>query len=439
MKRYLAILLLLSLAVPFLCGCGSIFEKEYVSVTDYVPPAQAENDSTERYTVRNMTELKRALIGMVYEGAGGGSIAFDANYDGDAYADMENACWQVRTQDALLVYSVRDISYKMDKIVNYYESTVSIDYTSYAAELSSIVQLPYAIGLEDILTAAMEENRARATILINASTLSADRMEALALGLYRESPTICVREPEITVFMYSGSGRQRLYEINFQYGLAEDELIRCKSQLKNLDVLSNLGAGELDEAHRALAACRYLTENCRCSETSPASCYDALILGESNSEGLALAFVEMCHQMDLECQIVYGQLGGEDHCWNIIKLDGDCYHVDVSRCYDGHFADGFLRNDETMWNDYRWNISNYPPCTGELRYRDVAGVDETAITEYNGFDFPENPAEGDLLSEDFPLEMEGEPSERDDSADEANDRQPVDSSDQSGAENASDG
>ena len=381
MKRCAAILLLICLMLS-LCGCGSIFEKEYVSVTDSVAPQEGESDNTERYSVRNMTELKKALIGMVYDGAPGGSIAFDASYSGDAAADMENACWQVRTQDSLCAYCVRDISYEMEKIVNYYESAVTIDYTSYAAELSSIIQLPYAVGLEDILSSAMEENRQRVTILIGTSSYSVENMKSLALDLYRRSPTLCVREPQLTVFMYSGAGRQRLYEINFHYGMADDEVIRCKSQLKNLDVVSNLNAEGLDKVHGALAACRYLTENCVYAETAKASCYDALILRESNSEGLALAYVEMCHQLGIECRIVYGQMGGEDHCWNIVKLDEDYYHVDVSRCYDGDYSDGFLLDDESMWNDYRWNISNYPACTGELRSDKISEEDPSMnITE----------------------------------------------------------
>ena len=392
MKRSAAILLLVCLMIS-LCGCGSSFEKEYVPVTDSIAPQEGESDNAERYSVSNMTELKKALIGMVYGGAPGGNIAFDASYSGDAAADMENACWQVRTQDSLCAYCVRDISYEMEKIVNYYESTVTIDYTSYAAELSSIVQLPYAVGLEDILATAMEENRSRVTILIGASSYSVENMKSLILDLYRENPTVCVREPQLTVFMYSGAGRQRLYEINFHYGMAEDEVIRCKSQLKNLDVVSNLDAEGLDEVQGALAACRYLTENCVYSETAKASCYDALILRESNSEGLALAYVEMCHQLGIECRIVYGQMGGSDHCWNIIRIDGDFYHVDVSRCYDGDYADGFLLDDESMWNDYRWNISNYPACTGELRYADVAETEDylSAIFENTEDDVSSEP------------------------------------------------
>ena len=239
----------------------------------------------------------------------------------------------------------------------------------------------------------MEENRSRVTILIGASSYSVENMKSLIIDLYRENPTVCVREPQLTVFMYSGAGRQRLYEINFHYGMAEDEVIRCKSQLKNLDVVSNLDAEGLDEVQGALAACRYLTENCVYSETAKASCYDALILRESDSEGLALAFVEMCHQLGIECRIVYGQMSGSDHCWNIVKIDGDYYHVDVSRCYDGNYADGFLLDDESMWNDYRWNISNYPACTGELRYADVAETEDylSAIFENTEDDVSSEP------------------------------------------------
>ena len=56
--------------------------------------------------------------------------------------------------------------------------------------------------------------------------------------------------------------------------------------------------------------------------------------------------------------------------------------MDVSRCYDGDYSDGFLLDDESMWNDYRWNISNYPACTGELRSDKISEEDPSMnITE----------------------------------------------------------
>ena len=67
MKRLLTVLLLLG-AVLLLAGCGSAFEKEYVSVTDYVPPAQEQTSGGERFTVRNFIGLRNAIRNIVYAG-----------------------------------------------------------------------------------------------------------------------------------------------------------------------------------------------------------------------------------------------------------------------------------------------------------------------------------------------------------------------------------
>ena len=126
--------------------------------------------------------------------------------------------------------------------------------------------------------------------------------------------------------------------------------------------------GTADPALRALAACEYLLENCSYTESGQNDIYSALILGEANSEGMALAYVELCRQLDIPCQIVYGQRNWRSHCWNIIQLGGDSYHVDVSVCAEQGLESGFLLPDETMWGHYRWDISSYPPCRGKLSY-----------------------------------------------------------------------
>lgn len=390
-------LLSLSLAILmlFLCGCGALFEKEILSVTAAPAPLPAENSQSERITVRNMNELKKALLDLVYSGSGTGTVVFDPNYDGNPPEDMENACWQVRTQDALCVYCVRNISFETEKIVSYYESSVTIDYSSFATDLSGIVQLPYAVGLRELISNAMDENRSALTILINTSSYTVESVRSLALGIYRSNPTICVTEPQLTVSMYSGAGMQRLYEIRFDYGRPEDEVIRCKSQMMNLDITGMLQADSLDPDCRALAACRYLAENCTYSPDSGSGCYDALILNDSNSEGIALAYVEMCRQLGVDCRIVFGNgLDGEKHCWNIVRLDGDYYHVDVTRCSDGDYDAGFLKSDSVMWNDYRWTISSYPACSGTKDYQEIAAVldaleepdsgSDAELTEENG-------------------------------------------------------
>ena len=366
-KRFTAAILAAALAIS-LAGCGSIFDKEYVSVENYTPPAQEKTAVTEKVTVRNFSALKKAILEMVYQG-GGGSLSFDPNYDGDPLKDIEEACWQVRTQDALCAYCVINISYEISKIVTYYEASIEVDYAASASPVSQIIRLPYAFSVEDILKDAMDNNQNRVVILINASSYSRDRMEKLVTDVYRSNPVCSVCEPKTDVFMYSGSSMQRLYEINLDYGLPEDELIRRKSQLKNLDVRSNTGAYNMDAAREALAICSYLAENCEfVEEAGENTAYAALIKNSANSEGIALAYVEMCHQLGIDCQIVYGQLSWQDHCWNIVCIDGEYYHVDVSACINYGMEQGFLRNDESMWNLYRWDTASYPACNGTLTY-----------------------------------------------------------------------
>ena len=386
MKRLLTALLF-SVSLLLLTGCGSVFEKEYVSVTDYVPTFQEQPSAAEKIVVRNYNALRNAVRSIVYAGSGQGQIAFDQTYDGNSREDLTAVCAQMRTQDALFAYCVQDISFEYSTIVARDEATLHVRYADSAVPVEQIRRLTYATGLDKLLRQAMEENQRRIVFLIGTSSYSTLQMKQLVADAYHATPLCSVSEPTTDVHMYSGSGSQRLYEIDLDYGLPEDEIIRRKAQLMNLDVRSNIGAEDLDDAHAALAACVFLVNNCAFTDIPELNTvYDALIVGEANSEGLALAFVEMCHQMELDCQIVYGQQAWEDHCWNILTLEGQHYHVDVSRCYSEGIEGGFLCNDAELWNDdlYRWNTAAYPSCSGDLRYADLVSegdTDEWILTE----------------------------------------------------------
>ena len=75
--------------------------------------------------------------------------------------------------------------------------------------------------------------------------------------------------------------------------------------------------------------------------------------------------------MKLECSIVYGQRQWQDRCWNIVRIDGSCYHVDVYECINSGLEGSFMVNDEDFWGNYRWDVASYPKCTGELSYKDL--------------------------------------------------------------------
>ena len=291
---------------------------------------------------------------------------------------MASACWQVRTQDALCAYCVSNIAYDLSRIVTYYEAKVYVSYATSGEEAESIIKLPYSTGLERLIESAFEQGQTKLVVLINRSALSAEDMEGTAARVYRENPATAPKAPSVSVNMYSGANMQRLYEINLRYGMGAEELAAKKRQLARVTPFEQLNIEELDEAERALAAYEYLVDNCSIAdEGQGGSIYAALVEHSTDSEGAALAFVELCRQLKVDCQIVYGQRAWRDHCWNIIRVNGDYYHVDAGLT-NADINASFMKTDQDFWESYRWDVSAYPVCSGALTYDDLAAQESPA-------------------------------------------------------------
>ena len=363
------------LASLLLCGCGSIFQAEYYRETEYDSPEQAEQPPKDKVTVKNRAELKSEVLALAYAGQDEGNIAFDPAYDGDAREDLEATCAMMHREDALWAYCVQSVRYEISHIVTNDVAKLRVEYAESARPVDEILQLNYATGLEKIMREAMEQGSSSAVILIAKSSYSADSMERLVSAVYRSNPLCSTVEPNADVHMYSGAGRQRLYEINFRYALSQEQLMERRGQLQRLNIERLLNTKEQDTPQAALTACRYLMENCVLStDRTKNTAYDALIGGEANSEGLALAYMALCQQLKIPCRIVYGQRQWREHCWNIIDLEGQHYHVDMAACVENGAETGFLLNDESMWAHYRWDTSSYDICQGDLDYWKVSGL-----------------------------------------------------------------
>lgn len=56
----------------------------------------------------------------------------------------------------------------------------------------------------------------------------------------------------------------------------------------------------------------------------------SLIYGKALCEGYSKTFMYLCQSAGIECICVSGSSKNEPHMWNMIKLDGEWYHVDVT-------------------------------------------------------------------------------------------------------------
>ncbi len=367
-RKLIASALLVSMSLS-LMGCSGMFEKEYVHISEYTVSDQSSISSDGKVVVRNFNALKQAILDIVYSESGRGLISFDSTYDGDAVEDMASACWQVRTQDAMCAYCVENIAYEMNKIVSYYEAEISVTYSNVLAGVGGISRMQYATGLDEKLNTAISEGRRKLVLLINRSSYTAEGMGSLIEELYRENPAVAPSMPKVEVNMFSGNGMQKLYEINLGYEINNAELRSRRDAVNAVRPFENMQLEDMSQMDKALLACRYLVDNCSYgSETAGNSIYSALVLKDADSEGLAYAYVELCRQLGLNCRMIYGQYNWQEHWWNIVEVDGNYYHVDISSCMEGDLKPGFLLNDQTIWGTHRWNVSAYPACTGELIY-----------------------------------------------------------------------
>ncbi len=374
-RKQTAALLLLCLTALLLGGCASPYRAEYYHETDYAFPEQRrpERDPQDKVEVKDYAALETALLNMVYAGQSEGRISFDPSYGGDSRTDLEAVCGTMHRKDALWAYCVQNARFEISHIITHDEADIHIEYAASALPVEEVLQLNYAAGLEKILRSAMENDSRHLVILIRLSSYSADAMDELVRTVYRADPSCAPTEPRADVNMYSGTGRQRLYDIELDYRLDTEELQARRAALADFDSEALLGEDRSD-GMRAHDLARWLSENCEMTtNTGYNSAWDALIGGKANSEGLALAYVQLCRQQGLNCRIVYGQRHWRDHCWNIIELEGQHYHVDLSACAQEGMDRGFLLNDSAMWAEYRWDTASYDICAGDLDYWTLTG------------------------------------------------------------------
>ena len=391
LKKISTIVLISAVSIQ-ISACGNIYDKEYVYISDYVP-AQAGTVSDEStVSLHNFSSLKREIRNLVASGDAEGTVIFADDYDGVPSDDLSQACWEVRTQDALCAYCVENISYELSHIISYDEAKLNITYSDIGIDISDIISIPYTLGLEDHALEAISSGSNKVSLLVNYASYDAKTVESIVTKAYRSNPIVSPRQPGVNVNVFSGANSQRLYEISFSYDVSASELESERLSLSQVelpiysdepveDTAAKTETDESDDAeetadsdssyNKCLIAYTYLADMCSYSADAGSSIYDALVLKEADSEGLALAFNAVCNSLGLESEIVEGQRGSEEHFWNMVRVEGDYYHLDISAFLNNKNEVPTLHSDNFMWGTYKWDVESYPSCSKNMPLIDV--------------------------------------------------------------------
>ena len=371
MKKRVLILALLSALL--LSACGSIYDAEYVYSAPYDDETQNTGD-TEGEDVRSYTQLESAISGMVNGARSGGKLRF-SNYSGSVADDIAAACYEIKTQTPMGAYAVEELTYNLSRIVSYYTAEVFISYKRSPAEIRNVVTVNGISALKSHISEKVAGHDRHEVLKVYSSVVSDEYIRGLVHQACLDAPLICEGEPEVKVTAYPGEGVNRIYDIELSYAVDGAAFARRRAEVGDVlsEVCASLAGKAAGETARECAA--WLAENCASDGGEDEdTAYAALLGGRAGSLGFAMAYKAMCDMLELDCLIVEGSLGtlgAQTHFWNIVNIDGDYYHIDVSRIRDASWEDAFLLSDDMAWGTYMWDAEKYPACNGALRYGDL--------------------------------------------------------------------
>lgn len=366
MKKRAIAMLLTAAAALGLCGCSALYKKEYLSVSEYT---EGSYDDYEGYMceVSSFDELKAAIIKMVAEHSDEERIRF-SDYEGNPQSDLAQACWEVKSETALASYAVDYMSYDPIRVVNYYEAVVYIAYKHGEKDIAAIVNLRSAEELAENMAEVLGSLSNYAVYQLPNAVLTEEQVTALVLDAYMSEPTSCVVMPTVQVKLHPESGIFRIVEVELYYGRTQAVLMEMKQELS--ERITEL-SGRLQKDDKnvfALDAYNLLASNCQYDPDGKirqerqlesdlgATAYGALSQGCADSQGIASAYSALCRTAGIPCVVVSGSVDKTPHFWNIVRLDGEYFHVDVSADSSWGMGNSFLMSDEQMLTRYWWNI-----------------------------------------------------------------------------------
>lgn len=203
------------------------------------------------------------------------------------------------------------------------------------------------------------------TSFIPAVEVNVNQVKTVFEAVYNDHPEMFWLETGYSC-KYLGSGR--CVELILKYNGTVDYLDQAKEEFSRQAEVILSGARVLSTAfeqekyvHDALMEMVEYDEAADMNQ----SAYSALVMGRSVCAGYARAFQYLMQQLGVPCYYCTGT-SGEDHAWNVIKLDQTYYNVDVT-WDDTNPAtyDYFNKSDQEFAATHvRTSLSVYLPACG---------------------------------------------------------------------------
>ncbi len=214
-----------------------------------------------------------------------------------------------------------------------------------------------------------------------------DRIDIRSMALFKDPKEIFNILEEISnenpeVMYYKGAEYQ-FGNLNLFYSKSKEEIYKHQSEIRKIreEFISTYILPEMSDYEKVLTIHDYIINNSKYDDklfttglVPPESyaSYGILALGRGVCEGYAKSMKYLLDGVGIESLIVIGESKGENHAWNLVKIEDDYYHVDAT-WDDPVTSDGsniirynFLNlNDVEISKSHKWNKEDYPSANGE--------------------------------------------------------------------------
>lgn len=114
---------------------------------------------------------------------------------------------------------------------------------------------------------------------------------------------------------------------DFLHGFYGQFTANQKVELRNAitEFMNEYIRDDMSDFEKEMTIIQWIVENCTYEEGNVGA-YNCIIKGKAQCAGYADAFLQMGKACGLDVRYIYNT----DHAWNLIQLDGEWYHVDVT-------------------------------------------------------------------------------------------------------------
>lgn len=208
----------------------------------------------------------------------------------------------------------------------------------------------------------------------NSSELSIDKIKEHLNTVLMENYTYkCYMDhTQITYITVGGETGIRI-QLGYIYSPGELAAMNKEVNAKADEIIGQIITPSMTDYDKVKAIHDYIVNNTTYdSSLQPISftIYGALIKGRGVCQAYASAFETLLDKVGIENTAVISE--SMEHVWNLVKLDGDYYHIDVT--WDDPVTntgenvlryDYFLVNDEEMKSrEHVWEYNDYPQALG---------------------------------------------------------------------------